>query len=259
MDQKIPAESQNITNGENLADQGLDLDRVRAGQERRLALIIDDDMDTVQLLKLSLQREGLNVIGALDGYEAVSKCMETNPNVILLDLMMPQLDGWETMAQLREITTAPVVVISALNHADHVVRALAEGAEDYIRKPFSGKEVVARVQAAMRRTQPSEPVKVLAVPKVGLLIDLETQQVRFHDQIVKLTRHEFTILTQLSLHVPRPVSYQDLTEEIWGEHTQVNQKRLKWVIHQLRKKLVDRQADPDVIVNYRNFGYQLQP
>jgi two-component system KDP operon response regulator KdpE len=259
MDLQIPAGVQEDSPVPDPEEQGLDLDRVRAGQERRLALIIDDDADTVQLLKLSLQREGLNVIGALDGYEAVSKCMETNPDVILLDLMMPELDGWETMAQLREISMAPVVVISALNHADHVVRALSEGAEDYIRKPFSGKEVVARVQAAIRRGRDSEPAKVLALPKAGLLIDLETHQVRLHNQVVKLTQYEFSILTQLSLQVPRPVSYQQLTEAIWGEHTPQSQKRLKWVIHQLRKKLVDRQADPDVIVNFRNYGYQLQP
>ena len=259
MDLQIPVGAQSDPAAAEPEDQGLDLDRVRASQERRLALIINDDADTVQLLKLSLQREGLNVIGALDGYEAVSKCMETNPDVILLDLMMPQLDGWETMAQLRNISKAPVVIVSALNHADHVVRALSEGAEDYIRKPFSGKEVVARVQAAIRRVRESEPPKVLALPKAGLLIDMETHQVRLHDQVIKLTQHEFSILTQLSLQVPRPVSYRQLTEAIWGEHTPQSQKRLKWVIHQLRKKLVDCQADPDVIVNYRNYGYQLQP
>ncbi len=167
-------------------EEGLDLDRVRRLGDQQLALVVDDDPDTVQLLKLTLQRAGINVIGALDGHDALAKCAETSPNVILLDLMMPIMDGWQTMQQLSAITMAPVLVISAIINEDSVVHALAEGAEDYIRKPFSAKEVVARVQAALRRSQLSSPPKVLVLPGKGLWINLETRQVKLHDRFIKL-------------------------------------------------------------------------
>jgi two-component system KDP operon response regulator KdpE len=238
-------------------EEGLDLDRVRRLGDQQLALVVDDDPDTVQLLKLTLQRAGINVIGALDGHDALAKCAETSPNVILLDLMMPIMDGWQTMQQLSAITMAPVLVISAIINEDSVVRALAEGAEDYIRKPFSAKEVVARVQAALRRSQLSSPPKVLVLPGKGLWINLETRQVKLHDRFIKLSQQEYSVLAFLVQHSPDPVAYETIGEKIWGEYNPQAHKRLKWVIHQLRKKLKDDHSNPRFIMNYRNFGYQL--
>ncbi len=225
--------------------------------DQQLALIVDDDADTVQLLKLTLQRAGINVIGALSGEEALAKCAESRPDIILLDLMMPVMDGWQTMKQLRHISHAPVVVISAIISDEAVVRALTEGAEDYVRKPFSAKELIARIQAALRRSPPEDSPKTLVLPGGGLILDLETRQVKRADQEINLTQQEYALLALLATHAPKPVAYQSLGEEIWGEYSPQVHKRLKWVIHQLRQKLEEGRSEPDLIVNYRNFGYQL--
>ncbi|HJS29344.1 MAG TPA: response regulator transcription factor, partial [Anaerolineales bacterium] len=155
--------------------QGLDYDQLSAFGNRDLALIIDDDIDTVSLLKLTLQREGINVIGALDGDEAIEKCSEAKPNVILLDLMMPVMDGWHTMERLRRISDAPVVIISAITSDEAVVRALNEGADDYIRKPFSAREVAARVRSALRKKSLPAETSQIYFPDQGLAVDLENR------------------------------------------------------------------------------------
>jgi len=226
--------------------------------DQQVALIIDDDADTVQLLKLTLQRAGINVIGALNGEDALAKCAAMSPDIILLDLMMPLMDGWQTLKQLQRLTRAPVVVISAMISDEAVVRALAEGAEDYVRKPFSAKELVARIQTALRRSRPADPPKTVALPGHGLILDLETRQVKRHDREINLTQQEYAVLVLLARHAPRPVSYETIGEEIWGEYSPQVLKRLKWVIHQLRQKLQEGHPDLDLIINFRNYGYQLQ-
>lgn len=131
-------------------NSGLDLDQVQELSDQRIALVVDDDADTVMLLKIVLKNGGFNVVGANDGDEALSKCEEAHPDVILLDLMMPKMDGWATMSQLKQLTEAPVIIISAVVEEDIVGRALESGAVDYVRKPFSAQEVVARARNALR-------------------------------------------------------------------------------------------------------------
>src|SRR3990172_3265941 len=137
---------------------GLDLDAVQALGDQRVVLVVEDDPDTLDLLKLTLRRAGMNVVGAMDGKQAIRKWMEVNPNIVLLDLMMPEMDGWETLSQLRAITDAPIIILSALSQKDVVVRGLRERADDYMPKPLSGDEVVARVEAAMRPAAPPAPL-----------------------------------------------------------------------------------------------------
>ena len=115
---------------------------------------------------------------------------------------MPLMDGWQTLKQLRHITQAPVVVISAMINDELVVRALAEGAEDYVRKPFSAKELVARIEAALRRSSAADPPKAMVLPGQGLVLDLETRQVKRHDREIMLTQQEYAVLALLARHAP---------------------------------------------------------
>jgi two-component system KDP operon response regulator KdpE len=240
------------------SSQGLDYDQLLAVRDRELALIVDDDLDTVSLLKLSLQREGINVIGALDGNEAIEKCSENSPNVILLDLMMPVMDGWQTMEHLRQISDAPVVIISAITSDDAVVRALNEGADDYIRKPFSAKEVVARVRTALRKKPTAQNQNAVFFPQLSLIVDLENRYASIDGQIQNLTPHEFAVLASLSREVNMPVAYEKISKNVWGEEYNPQiQQRLKWVVHRLRQKLEGDPGNPDLIINYRNFGYMI--
>src|SRR3990172_11324705 len=155
----------------SLQASGLDLDAVQEQEGQRVVLVVEDDPDTLDLLKLTLRRAGMNVVGAMDGKQAIRKWMETNPNIVLLDLLLPEMDGWETLSQLRAITDAPIIILSALTQKEHVVRGLKQGADDYVAKPLSGAEVVARVEAALRRAGPKSPVSKLALPENGLSMD----------------------------------------------------------------------------------------
>lgn len=235
---------------------GLDVDLVRQRSRFNLALIVDDDEDTVNLLKLTLRREGINVVSATSGTEALKVCVDTQPHVILLDIMMPGMDGWETMRQLRNVTTAPVVIISAILHEDAVVRAFSEGVVDYIKKPYSHKEIVARIQAILSRVAPPEPHQVMAFPESKLYIDLASRQVKASDELVKLTPQEFAVLAVLAQNATRPVTYETLAGEVWGEYNTEVHNRLKWVVHSLRKKL--KAGKRDLIINYQRFGYLFQ-
>jgi two-component system, OmpR family, KDP operon response regulator KdpE len=254
-----------ITAPENLislmnteTQRGVDYDRYREMSGRDLALIVDDDMDTVSLLKLTLQREGINVIGALDGNEAIEKCTESRPTVILLDLMMPVMDGWQTMKQLRTISDAPVVIISAITSDEAVVRALNEGADDYIRKPFSAKEVVARVNTALRKKPNTVDTNTIYFPEQGMIVDLENNFATIDGQIQSLSPHEFAVLACLAKDANKPVAYEKIADIIWGNYSPQIQQRLKWLVHRLRQKLEDDPGNPTLIYNYRNFGYLIK-
>lgn len=240
-----------------MQEHGLDLDAVQELGDQRVVLVVEDDPDTLNLLKLTLRRAGMNVVGAMDGKQAIRKWMETNPNIVLLDLMMPEMDGWETLSQLRAITDAPIIILSAMSQKENVVRGLREGADDYVAKPFSGDEVVARVEAALRRSGPKEPVSKLSFPAKDLSLDLETRQVTFSGAMIDLTPREFAVLEVLAKQHPKPVSYEVLAQEVWGEDNDKIRERIKWIVYLLRQKIEKDPGRPELILNKTRFGYQL--
>src|SRR5512133_2415652 len=143
------------------ASKGLDLDQLYEQPDRPRILIIDDDADTIQLLKELLRSEGFDVYGARNRDEALKKIAEIPPNLVLLDLMMPDHDGWATFGALREVTNAPVIVISAKDNKDDIVHGLQLGVDDYMTKPFFNAEVVARIQTVLRRARTLETMNQL--------------------------------------------------------------------------------------------------
>lgn len=236
---------------------GLDLDRVQELGDQRVVLVVEDDPDTLNLLKLTLRRAGMNVVGAMDGKQAIRKWMDVNPNIVLLDLMMPEMDGWETLSQLRAVTDAPIIILSALSQKENVVRGLREGADDYVSKPFQSDEVIARVEAALRRSDSQQPVSKLLFPDHDLSIDLDTRQVVFRSQDIELTPREFAVLRVLASHHPKPAAYQTIAEEVWGEDSEKIRERIKWIVYLLRQKIEKDPGKPELIVNKVRFGYQL--
>ncbi len=236
---------------------GLDLDAVNELGSQRVVLVVEDDPDTLNLLKLTLRRAGMNVVGATDGKQAIRKWMETNPNIVLLDIMMPEMDGWETLGQLRAVTEAPIIMLSAMSQKENVVRGLREGADDYVAKPFVGDEVVARVEAALRRAGPKEPVTKLAFPEKALFLDLQTHQVTFRNELIDLTPREFAVLEVLAKQHPKPVSYEVLAQEVWGEDNEKIRERIKWIVYLLRQKVEVDPSAPELILNKTRYGYQL--
>jgi DNA-binding response OmpR family regulator len=240
------------------AGVGADLDEVYASNRKRV-LVIEDEPDTVLLLKHILRSAGYNVLGAYSGQEALKKFSEVKPNLVLLDLMMPGMDGWETYRFLRQMSDVPVMVISAVSSKDEVVRALRSGIDDYLTKPFINAEVVARVEAILRRTQGTNAeVDRLLFPEVDLIVDFRTQEIIHCNQRVQLTGREFSIMALLARAAPSIVAYHDIAVDIWEEDSAEARNRIKYLVHLLRRKFQRLQGKPDFIENVDRLGYKLR-
>jgi DNA-binding response OmpR family regulator len=236
---------------------GIDLDELDSTKERERILIVDDDPDAIALLKIALRKAGMNVLSATNGYDALRKCVDEQPDLVLLDIMMPGIDGWETYQRLREISDLPIVVVSALGEKDQIVSGLEEGVDDYISKPFYGPEVVARVRTVLRRVVSAKPPEVLIAPKEKLVVNLSSHQVMLAGEEVYLSPKEFDFLALLMEYAARPVSYDQISEVLWqGEDGDVR-GRIKYLAFLLRQKLESDPSQPELILNRPGVGYVL--
>jgi DNA-binding response OmpR family regulator len=238
-------------------DAGVDLDEVHAST-RPTVLVVEDEPDTVLLLKQILRLAGFDVLGAFNGFEAVQKAAEARPDLILLDLMMPGMDGWQTFQYLRQTTDVPVVIVSAIHNKDEIVRALRMGVDDYLTKPFVNAEVVARVQAVLRRARPSHQTDRLVFPRSDLVIDFSTQEVVLNKRRIQLTGKEFAILATLARSAPDVVQYRAIAEAVWGKDNPQVRNRIKYLVYLLRQTLAEASGTPDLIQNIDRLGYKLR-
>lgn len=235
---------------------GIDLDALQ-GEKRTRVLVIDDEADTVTLLKMIFQREGFDVSGAFNGSEALSKLADVQPALILLDLMMPGMDGWETFAKLRELTDIPVIVISALGQTETIVKALQLGVDDYVTKPFNQAEVIARSQALLRRTGGVKELKRLVFSSIEMVLDLDTQEVFYRGERIQLTGKMFEVMLILAKNAPKVVTYDEITMQIWGQSGVAVRNRLKYLIYLLRQEFNAVDGESGIIRNIDRLGYKL--
>ncbi len=236
---------------------GIDLDEMYSPDRQRV-LVVEDDPDTVFLLKQIFRMAGFDVFSATSGKDALKKCAELSPALILLDLMMPDMDGWETFQYLRQMMDVPVIVVSALGAKEDIVKALHLGVDDYLTKPFFNAELVERSRAVLRRSGARHPVNRLVFPKVSLVIDLNTQEVTLKEQKVYLTNKEFAILSILARNSPELVSYHKIAQAIWGEDSLKTRQRMKYLVYLLRRKFESIDPNTPLIVNVGRLGYKLQ-
>ena len=246
-----------ITTTTEIYSPGVDLDEVYQ-TERPTILVVEDDFDSIFLLKQILRRAGFNVLSAAGGREALRKCSENQPNLVLLDVMMPEMDGFETLHYVRKISSVPVIIVSALATKDNVVRALNSGVDDYITKPFFNEEVVARIRAVLRRASEPQEISRLVFPQVELVVDLHSQEVTIKDVKIQLTSKEFAVLSVLAKHAPAIVSYSAMAQAVWGADIPEVRKRTKYLIYLLRRKLEEAAPEGDLILNVGRLGYKLQ-
>ena len=236
---------------------GLDLDLAKESQKRLTAMIVDDEPETVRMMKYVLMDAGMDVVGAFSGMDAINKCPDAKPDVILLDLMMPEMDGYTAFKNLRNITNAPVLIVSAKVQKDDIVEGLQFGADDYVTKPFYPAELVARINTVVKRTQKVEPVKVFNFPNVQLNIDLDAREVTLRGTTYLLPRVEFEVLAILAQYAPRLVTKETIANQVWGEDNDKIQKRIKYFIHILRRKLEINPHYPRIIISREGLGYRL--
>lgn len=237
---------------------GADLDEVYSSDRKRI-LVVEDEAETVLLLKYILRSAGYNVLSAFSGQEALKKFSEVKPDLVMLDLMMPGMDGWETYHYLRQMSDVPVMILSAISSKDEVVRALRMGVDDYLTKPFVNAEMTARVEAVLRRSRPSaQDADRLLFPDVDLIVDFRTQEILHGNQRIQLTGREFAIMALLARNAPAIVGYHEIAIHIWNEDSAEARNRIKYLVHLLRRKFHRLPDQPDFIENIDRLGYRLR-
>ena len=219
-------------------------------------LVIDDEPQIRRFLRISLNAYGYDVIEAVRGEDGVRKCATESPDLVILDLGLPDLDGQQVIARVREWSSVPIIVLSVRAAEDEKVAALDHGADDYVIKPFGIHELLARLRAALRgRRQDGEPP---AMVKVGeLTIDIPRRRVKVAGVEIQLSRKEFAILRVLAQHAGRIVTHRQLLREVWGPAHEHETHYLRIYIGHLRQKLGDDPANPRFISNEPGVGYRL--
>ena len=221
-------------------------------------LVVDDEPALARALAINLRAHGWEVVTAADGRAALDAAATTHPDVIVLDLGLPDLDGTEVIAGLRGWTSVPIVVLSARQHGEDKVEALDLGADDYVTKPFAMNELMARLRAAVRRAAAPEPTETEVVAG-DLVIDLARKRVRRAGTEVRLTPTEWSFLELLARNVGRLVTREQVLHEVWGPTYEHETNYLRVYAAQLRRKLEADPANPVHLVTSAGLGYTLEP
>jgi DNA-binding response OmpR family regulator len=220
-------------------------------------LIVEDDKKTASLIALYLEREGFKTVVAYDGAQALNLARHHKPIFVILDLMLPLVDGWEVCRQLRQSSDVPILILSAREEEVDRVSGLTLGADDYVIKPFSPRELVARVKAILRRGRLAATGEKKLLSVEGLVLDQEKRRVILKDNPVLLTPHEFNLLQALMSSPGKVFSRQELLGHIYPRREAVVIDRVVDVhIGKLRQKIEKDPSDPKYILTVRGVGYQ---
>ena len=219
-------------------------------------LVIDDDDNTLWLVSALLQHQGYEVLKTPSPMEGLKMAKDQKPDLVLLDVMMPEMDGWEVCRRLREFSEIPILFITAKTAIKDVVKGLEIGGDDYVVKPFDNRELIARVKAHLRRGKDSRNVEELSFGNGDLHINFLTREVTVRGQLVELTPKEFSLLSLLAQNSGRVLTRGELIAQAWGPEYGESNDSLKLYIHYLRKKIERNPARPDFILTSRGVGYR---
>ncbi len=219
-------------------------------------VVIDDEAQIRRLLRVSLETQGFSVHLAETGEEGLRMVQGRKPDVVLLDLGLPDRDGAEVLADLRRWSSVPVIILSVRNAEEEIVRLLDAGADDYVVKPFSTGELVARMRVAVRHHAPAEAQEPFVSGR--LRVDLEDRAVTVAGEPVKLTPTEYGLLRLFVQHAGRILTHRQILREVWGPNTDQETNYLRVYITGLRKKLEENPQMPELIVTEPGVGYRLR-
>lgn len=222
-------------------------------------LVVEDEPQMQKLLRMALASEGYRVVEATKGREAIDLARTHNPDLVLLDLGLPDMDGTDVTKALREWSARPIIVISARGQEEDKIRALDVGADDYLTKPFATGELMARIRVALRRTSHAGQERPEPMLTAGdLRMDIDKRQVFVGDREVHLTPNEYKLLTVLMKNAGRVLTHRQLLKEVWGPAYATQTQYLRVYMVQLRHKLEADSARPRYLVTEPGVGYRLK-
>jgi two-component system KDP operon response regulator KdpE len=225
-------------------------------KDRRI-LVVDDEERMVRFIRLNLEYDGFQVTEAFNGTQAIKKIRSNLPDLILLDIMLPDVDGFEVLRMIREISTVPVIMLTAKGEEEDRVRGLEMGADDYVTKPFSPRELVSRVRAVLRRTEMvGGSTHGLIEVDNRLKIDFDRREVWVEGELVKLRPTEYRLLYHLVRNAGWVVTHDQLLAKVWGYEYRDEPHYVRLYINYLRKKLEKDPANPQYILTERGVGYR---
>jgi two-component system response regulator VicR len=227
---------------------------------KKKILVVEDEKSISDIIKFNLEKEGFEVLTAYDGEEAVNKARTSDPDMILLDVMLPKIDGFTVCKQVRETSTVPIIMLTAKEEEVDKVLGLELGADDYMTKPFGMRELLARIKANIRRASltlgPDIDTVSADVKEFGnLTIDLNRYEIRKNGQVLELTLREFELLRYLAERENKVFSREQLLEEVWGYEYYGDIRTVDVTVRRLREKLEDDSSNPKYIMTKRGIGY----
>ena len=225
--------------------------------EKKLILIVDDEPRMIKFIRLNLELEGYRVSEASNGLEALNKVRTELPDLVLLDVMMPEMDGFETLEHIREISNVPVIMLTVKAEEEDKVRGLELGADDYVTKPFSPRELASRIKAVLRRTEMPSPVEktVLKIDD-DLSVDFNRREVIVRGEGVKLRPTEYRLLYHLVNNAGWLMTHETLLSKVWGYAYRDDTHLLRLYITYLRQKIEPDPSNPRYIFTERGIGYR---
>jgi DNA-binding response OmpR family regulator len=223
--------------------------------EQRTILVVDDDNGLRELIRINLEYEGYGVIEASNGVLCVLAVREQRPDMVILDVMMPEMDGVEACGKVREFSQVPILMLTAKVQSDDVITGLDRGADDYLLKPFNMDELSARIRALLRRVPPA--YRPLIAGNEEILIDQQKREVRVRNKMVDLTPTEYHLLLVLSENAGKVVAHETLLRAVWGQEYTRDNDYLKVYIWHLRRKIELDPRNPSLLLTEWGVGYRL--
>ncbi len=220
-------------------------------------LVVDDEPRYLKLVRYNMEAAGYEVMTAATGEEAITLVAGQGPDLLILDIRLPGIDGYEVCARVREFSSVPIIMLTAKGEERDKVEGLRQGADDYITKPFGAEELIARVEAVLRR---SHTLDVTAPPNVtirDLSIDFAQRRVTIRGEPVSLSPTEYRLLQCLALNAGRVVVQEELLEKVWGPEYQEHYEGLRVYVRRLRRRIETNPATPDYIITWPRVGYEL--
>mgnify|MGYP001020456524 CR=1 FL=1 len=223
----------------------------------KIILVVDDEERMARFIRLNLEHDGFQVIEAHKGMDAINELRTKMPDVVLLDVMMPDIDGFEVLQLIRETSTIPVIMLTAKGEEDDRVKGLELGADDYVTKPFSPRELVSRVRAVLRRVESASTTESGAIiVDDHLKIDFGRREVRLDGELVKLRPTEYRLLYHLVQNAGWVLTYDQILAKVWGYEYRDEPHYVRLYVNYLRQKLEKDPANPIYILTERGVGYR---